>query len=121
VRELSNTGVNQDELCQVALDVRAKAAASKQIDDEAQADPSVAAFEAVARHMKRSADLTRGKKPRPKTKALVIDGAPVGVLKRSSRAVRLDLTNVDDAFAEWLDACAQDVLNELHDRWKRET
>jgi ParB family chromosome partitioning protein len=28
---------------------------------------------------------------------------------------------VDDAFAEWLDARAQDVLEELHDRWKGET
>lgn len=121
VRELSNTGANQDELCQVALDVRAKAAASEQIDGEAQADQSVAAFEAVARHVKKSAGLTRGKKTRPKTKALVIDGATVGAIKRSSGVVRLDLTNVDDAFAEWLDACAQDVLKELHDRWKRET
>ncbi|PZR90028.1 MAG: plasmid partitioning protein RepB, partial [Stutzerimonas stutzeri] len=64
---------------------------------------------------------TFGKKPRSKTTALVIDGAPVGAIKRSGRALRLDLTDVDDAFAEWLDARAQDVLEELHDRWKGET
>jgi ParB family chromosome partitioning protein len=51
----------------------------------------------------------------------VIDGTPVGAIKRSGRALRLDLTDVDDAFAEWLDARAQDVLEELHDRWKGET
>jgi ParB family chromosome partitioning protein len=120
-KELSNTGIDQDELCRVALDVRTKAAANEQIDDEAQADPSVSAFEAVARHMKKSAGQARAKKPRPKTTALVIDGMPVGAVKKSSRGVRLDLTDVDDAFADWLDARAQDVLQELHERWKRET
>ena len=120
-KELPDSGIHQDELCQVALVVRAKAAASEQIADEPQADPSLAAFEAVARYIKKIADPIRGKKPRPKTKALVIHGTPVGAIKRSSRAVRLDLTDVDDAFAEWLDARAQDVLEELHDRWRHET
>jgi len=120
-KELPDSGVRHDELCQVALDVRAKAAAREQIDDEPQADPSLAAFEAVARHMKKIAGPTRGKKPRPKPRALMIDGTPVGAIKRSNRAVQLDLMDVDDAFAEWLDAHAQYVLEELHDRWRRET
>lgn len=120
-KELSDTGINQDELCRVALDVRSKAAASEQIDDEPQADPSMSAFEAVARHLKKSAGQSRVQKPRPKTKALVIDGMPVGAIKKSSRAVRMDLTDVDDAFAQWLGAHAQDILEELHERWKRET
>jgi ParB family chromosome partitioning protein len=84
------------------------------------ADASVEAFEAVARHAKRKVGQVLGKQLRPKAKALVIDGFPVGAIKRSSRAVRLDLSNVDDAFAEWLDSRAQDVLEELHDRWKSE-
>ena len=120
-KELSEAGIDQDELCRIALDVRAKAAASEQVDDEPQADSSVSAFDAVARHLRKSAGQTRGQKPRPKTTALLIDGMAVGAIKRSSRAVRLDLTDLDDAFAEWLDARAQDVLEELHERWKRET
>ena len=120
-KELSEAGIDQDELCRIALDVRAKAAASEQCDDEPQADSSVSAFDAVARHLRKSAGQTRGQKPRPKTTALLIDGMAVGAIKRSSRAVRLDLTDLDDAFAEWLDARAQDVLEELHERWKRET
>ena len=120
-KELADSRIENDDLSRIALDVRAKAAANEQADEEPQVDPSVAAFEAVARHVKRSVSSTLGKKPRSKTTALVIDGTPVGAIKRSGRALRLDLTDVDDAFAEWLDARAQDVLEELHDRWKGET
>ena len=120
-KELVDSRIENDDLSRIALDVRAKAAANEQADEDPQVDPSVAAFEAVARHVKKSVSSTLGKKPRSKTTALVIDGTPVGAIKRSGRALRLDLTDVDDAFAEWLDARAQDVLEELHDRWKGET
>ncbi|MBZ4691139.1 MAG: repB-2 [Cereibacter sp.] len=120
-KELADSRIENDDLSRIALDVRAKAAANEQADEDPQVDPSVAAFEAVARHAKKSVSSTLGKKPRSKTTALVIDGTPVGAIKRSGRALRLDLTDVDDAFAEWLDARAQDVLEELHDRWKGET
>ena len=120
-KELSDSRIEIDDLSRVALDVRAKAAVNEQTDEDPQVDPSLAAFEAVARHVKKSVNSTLGKKPRSKTTALVIDGTPVGAIKRSGRALRLDLTDVDDAFAEWLDARAQDVLEELHDRWRRET
>lgn len=120
-KELADSRIENDDLSRIALDVRAKAAANEQAEEDPQVDPSVAAFEAVARHVKKSVSSTLGKKPRSKTTALVIDGTPVGAIKRSGRALRLDLTDVDDAFAEWLDARAQDVLEELHDRWKGET
>lgn len=120
-KELADSRIENDDLSRIALDVRAKAAGNEQADEDPQVDPSVAAFEAVARHVKKSVSSTLGKKPRSKTTALVIDGTPVGAIKISGRALRLDLTDVDDAFAEWLDARAQDVLEELHDRWKGET
>ena len=120
-KELADSRIENDDLSRIALDVRAKEAANEQADEDPQVDPSVAAFEAVARHVKKSVSSTLGKKPRSKTTVLVIDGTPVGAIKRSGRALRLDLTDVDDAFAEWLDARAQDVLEELHDRWKGET
>jgi ParB family chromosome partitioning protein len=120
-KELTNTGMGMDELCRVASDARGKAAAVEQAEEEPQLDPSVAAFEAVVRHVKKTTGPSLGRKPRPKATPLLIDGAPAGAIKRSARAVRLDLTDVDDAFAQWLDARAQDVLDELHDRWRRET
>lgn len=120
-KELSNTGMGTDELCRVAIDARGKAAAVEQAEEGPQLDPSVAAFEAVVRHVKKTTGPSFGRKPRPKATPLLIDGAPAGAIKRSARAVRLDLTDVDDAFAQWLDARAQEVLDELHDRWRRET
>jgi len=120
-KDLSSADMGMDELCRVASDARGKAAAVEQAEEEPQLDPSVAAFEAVVRHVKRNTGSSPGRKPRQKATPLLIDGAPVGVIKRSTRALRLDLTNVDDAFAQWLDARAQDVLDELHDRWRRET
>ncbi len=120
-KELSNTGMGMDELCRVASNARGKAAAVEQAEEEPQLDPSVTAFEAVVRHVKKTTGPSLGRKPRPKATPLLIDGAPAGAIKRSARAVRLDLTDVDDAFAQWLDARAQDVLDELHDRWRRET
>ncbi len=119
--ELSNTGISMDELCRVASDARGKAAAVEQDEEEPELDPSVAAFEAVVRHVKKTIGPSLGTKPRPKATPLLIDGAPAGAIKRSARAVRLDLTDVDDEFAQWLDARAQAVLDELHDRWRRET
>lgn len=120
-KELSDAKVEMDELCRIAVDARSRAAAREQSDDEPRTDPSVSAFEAVARRLKKSTGQTPGLKARPKTTALSIDGVPVGATKKSNRRVRLELTDVDDAFADWLSACAQDVLQELHDRWRRET
>jgi ParB family chromosome partitioning protein len=122
-KELVGEHVDHGQLCEVALDARNKTASSEQSneDEELRPDPSMAAFEAVSRHLKKSAGLARGSKLRPKTTALVIDGAPAGTIKKSARGVRLDLTDVDGAFADWLESQAQDVLQELHARWKRET
>jgi ParB family chromosome partitioning protein len=120
-KELADSRIGIEDLSRVALDVRAKAAVNEQVEEEPQVDPSVAAFEAVARYVKKNVGPALGKKQRSKTTALVIDGTPVGAIKRSGRGLRLDLTDVDDAFAEWLDARAQEVLKELHDRWRRET
>jgi len=119
-KELTEGRTDQGELCEVASDARNKVAAKEPSDDDdgPQTDPSVAAFEAVSRHLKKSASRVRDSKPRPRTTKLVLDGVSAGSIKKSNRRVRLDLTNVDDAFAAWLESQAQDVLKELHARWK---
>ncbi|ABA81637.1 plasmid partitioning protein RepB [Rhodobacter sphaeroides] len=118
-KELPDAGMDMEELCRVASDARGQAAAREQAEGEPQVDPSVTAFEAVVRYVRKTNGNSPAKKPRPKP--LLIEGAPAGAIKRSARALRLELTDVDDAFAQWLDANAQDVLDQLHDRWRRET
>jgi len=121
-RELSEARATPEELRELALTARSKAAAGQtDEDDEPQADPSVAAFDAVLRHLRKSTGQARGSTPRPRATPLVINGAPAGTIRKSARGVRLDLTDVDGAFADWLDAHAQDVVEELHARWTRGT
>lgn len=115
---LSDTGVDPDQLCQVAVDARSRSTADIAPDDDRSGDPSVAAFEAVMRHLKKKAATSKDKKTKTQSKPLSLNGSPAGAVRRSRRAVRLDLTDVDDAFAEWLEASAQDVLQELHERWR---
>lgn len=122
-KELAEGHADQRELCEAALEARNKAASREESgeDNGLRVDPSVVAFEAVSRHLKKSTGHTRGSNPRPKATAIVIDGIPAGSIKKSARGVRLDLTDVDGAFADWLEGQAQAVLQELHARWKRET
>jgi len=122
-KELAQGHFDQRHLCEVALEARNRAPSGEESDenDELRPDPSVAAFEAVSRHLKKKASPASGLKQRPKETELVIDGARAGTIKKSARGVRLDLTDVDGAFADWLESQAQDVLQELHARWKRET
>lgn len=122
-RDLAETRIDRETLCRIALETRAKAAPEAQADadDGLRPDPSVAAFEAVARHIGKANSRPSDPKPKAKATPLVIDGAPAGTIRTSAKGVRLDLTNVDGSFADWLDANAQDVLQELHERWKSET
>lgn len=119
-KELSEARVDPRQLAEIARDARSKAATRKELDGdgELRTDPSVAAFEAVSRHLKKNANQRRNSDLRAKATALVINGLPAGTIKRSTKGLRLDLTDVDEAFANWLADQAQDVLQELHARWK---
>ncbi|MFV0643155.1 MAG: plasmid partitioning protein RepB [Sphingomonadaceae bacterium] len=121
-KRLSEGGIDHRELSRIASDARSKAVAQEQLDDgdARQTDPSVSAFEGVARHLKKKTGQPRGATSRPKATPLLIDGAPAGTIKKTDRGVQMAITNVDDAFANWLKDQAQNVLQELHTRWKRE-
>ena len=122
-KELSERNVDQQKLCELAREVRKNAAHREQSDEDeqSQTDPSIAAFDAVSQSLTKVASHGRGSKDRPKVAALSINGVPAGTIKKLTRGIRLDLTDVDSAFADWFENQAQDVLQELHARWKRET
>lgn len=108
VRDLAETGADRVQLAGVAQQARHKA------DTTAKGtDPSTAAFEAVARALKKAA----ASPPRTPSTPLRLAGQPAGTLRRSARGLQLDLT-LDPSFAAWLEANAQEVLDEIHARWQ---
>lgn len=121
-RELAQSRHDTTDLCKLALDAREKAARQQtDLADDSAPDPSVAAFEAVQRRLAKGGAQADGVKIGPKPAPLMIDGARAGTLKKTAQGLRLDLTDIDDGFADWLENQAQDVLQELHTRWQRET
>lgn len=81
------------------------------------ADISVAAFDAVTRHLRKAGTLPA---PKPKRSiALTLDGKPAGKITRTKEGLRLDIRPEDQAFADWLRDEATEVINELHARWKK--
>lgn len=121
VKALSESSADRAELCRIAQEARHKAsdnAAPDEGEDAAQTDPSVVAFDAVMRHLKQKSGPAAASGPAPKPTALVIDGVRAGSIRKTGRGVRLDLTDVDSGFATWLDTHAQDLVAELHARWK---
>lgn len=122
-KDLVETQVDRGRLCELALDTRSKTVNLKHTDedDELRPSPSVAAFTAVSRYVRKRASGSMRPPPRPRATALVIDGAPAGNIRKTNQGIRLELKDVDESFADWLESQAQDVLQGLHDRWKRET
>jgi len=125
-RAIAESGVPLAELRRVAHDARV--AAQFAPEDSAPEDPSVAAFEAVADHLRLSA-LPAPRPPaprapatpdrRPAARALSVNGEKIGTLRRTDTGVRLDLTQADPGFADWFDTQAEPVLTELLERWKQ--
>lgn len=119
-KDLAEGHVDPAELCGLATDTRVRITARNEAgdEDEAQTDPSVAAFEAVTRRLRKAAGQPGATSVKTRTTALRLGGAPAGTVRKSVRGLRLDLTDVDEGFADWFESQAQDVLEELHARWK---
>ncbi len=82
------------------------------------ADPSVMAFDAVLTLAQDTSTVKKAepKKAKPKTSALTVDGVSVGKMTTTAKGVRLDIDNHE--FAAWLEIHANDVLHDLHARFK---
>lgn len=100
-----------DELIDTAL--QAHAAADEGID------PSVAAFDAVARHL-RKASATPAQQ-RSASRAVSLHGKPAGRAIRTESGWRLDLRITEPEFADWLHEQADTALEDLYRRWKDAT
>lgn len=83
-------------------------------------DPSVAAFEAVAAALPRPdapSKAPASKAASAASRGIVVEGRRAAKVGRTARSLRIDIT--EGSFADWLDANAEAILNELHASWKR--
>lgn len=122
VKEIGTASVGTDELIAVAVEARKRAVVKPQDGaEEPSSDPSLMAFDAVARHLKRSVGRSHGMKSSSTTRKIVIAGREAGTVRKTATGLRLDIKDVDNDFADWLERQAQELFQELHARWKQGT
>lgn len=101
------------ELAEIAARAYAQAAAQA---PEIQGDPSTFAFQAVAKAA--APAKTRPRDAALPPPALSAQGAPLGKVQRTAKGLKLELHSKETDFLTWLEARAQDVIDELHHRWQ---
>lgn len=123
VKSISHQRVDVSQLIGIASDARAKTASVENIYDQpSQArDPSNAAFDAIVRHLRSSADGQIPGKRQNKIRALSIEGRVIAQVQSTSKGVRLDLKPDQEGFASWFESQSQSLIEELHARWKQRT
>jgi ParB family transcriptional regulator, chromosome partitioning protein len=117
VDAIEASGTDRERLAEVAEDAHTRAAlAIVNQDDAADADPSVLAFEAVMKAaMPPPLPSPATPARRRRSRLLSVGGDKGGAVRRSAKGVSIDLD--DGAFAAWVEAHAQDLIDELHARW----
>jgi len=117
-RGLDASGQSRERLIALAEEVHARASVAAVTEDAAPEDPSVLAFEAVMKAVGTPpAPRERSSAKRASGRALKIDGHRIGTVKRGSKGLVLELG--DGEFADWVEAEAQDLINDLHARWRQ--
>lgn len=119
-KEIGAASTDVSTLAAIASDARQRAAAIVQEDaEETVPDPSIVAFDAVVRQLKRVGTRGRSAAAAEAPQKIVIDGRAAGTVRKTPGGLRLDIKDVDAAFADWLASQAQNVVRELHARWKQ--
>jgi ParB family chromosome partitioning protein len=121
---IEETGADRARLAEVAKRVYGDASVAAVIEEGPQepADLSVLAFEAVAKAVgkvrNRPAANRDAPSPAPRrSRPLVVAGETGGSVRRTAKGVTISLQ--DSGFADWVEAEAQDLIEELHARWLR--
>ncbi|WP_424944607.1 plasmid partitioning protein RepB [Aliiroseovarius crassostreae] len=118
-RALAEAGMDGEALLDVAHAARDAAAVAVLDGDGAEQDPSLAALEAVEQAVSPAKPVAKAARaparPPARSVPLTIGGQPGGAVKRTAKGVTLSLE--DGEFARWVEAQAQDLIDELHTRW----
>ncbi|MCB1397898.1 MAG: plasmid partitioning protein RepB [Rhodobacteraceae bacterium] len=129
-RDIDSGGLDRVALRRMATSTRVEAlfSSAPADGDTLPPDPSVVAFETVARYAQRHAGpapTPAAPRPAPSspaaTRSLTVEGHKTAVLRKTARGLTLDLSPAEPDFAAWVDDHAEALLQELHDRWKRQT
>ncbi|MBE9639999.1 plasmid partitioning protein RepB [Salipiger mangrovisoli] len=118
----SAPGIGRDRWMALASALEAEAARTRA--EAAMAEPafetleSDARFEAVYAATQRKASAAKAPAPRPRT-LRARDGAALAEIRGNSRGLTLTVpARTADGFDRWLDAQAEEIIKELHDRWQ---
>ncbi|SDF02241.1 plasmid partitioning protein RepB [Limimaricola pyoseonensis] len=114
-RAIEASGADRTALADLAEDVHTAAQVAMTRGEDPGDDVSAAAFEAVMKRVAPAPAPRRKPAAAPSRQRLEIGGRKAGSLKRTARGVDLQLE--DQGFADWLEAEAQSVIEELHARW----
>lgn len=117
-KAIEATGADRGKLASLANEAHDKAAVAMVVEEAGPfEDPSVLAFEAVDKAVvtpKRAE--VRPRSPAPSSSfALKLGGRRGGSVKRTTKGLSIRLDS--GAFADWVEAEAQDLIEELHARW----
>ncbi len=122
-RAIEAHGLDREMLMQAAENVYTNSQVDMVVEGQS-ADPvdlSGAAFEAVAKLVEKTVNKASAAKKQtqiqPKPQILTLDGARVGGVKRTAKGVAITLETGE--FADWVAAEAQDLISDLHARWKQ--
>ncbi len=118
-RGIEETGADLAHLVDLAEDVHAKARVAEiRGETAAEDDPSARAFDAVmAAVAKRPAPARKAAAPATASRPLALDGRRAGTVKSTTKGLTISLEKGE--FADWVEAEAQDLIAELHARWKQ--
>lgn len=119
--DIAASAADRAHLIDIADDVHTQARTDAVIEGGGTAqDTSVLAFEAVAKAVSRPpAPPARAASKAPAPLPLKAGGRKAGVLRRTIRGVSIDLDA--GGFADWVEAEASEIINELHARWNKRT
>ncbi|RYG89955.1 plasmid partitioning protein RepB [Loktanella sp. IMCC34160] len=118
-RAISDNDLDRDALVGVAHAEHDRAAVAMVVDEGAPVDdPSVLAFNAVAKTVEKSLKPAKAPSPAPSPSiALAIDGHLGGTLRRTAKGISIELNKGD--FADWIESQAHEIIQDLHERWKQ--
>lgn len=118
IAALPASPVTRNRLIDTALQTRS--AGDDAVDSEGE-DRSTLAFAQVMTLLAPPPAPREGTEAPPPSRQLTINGKRGGKVLRTATALKLELRGPDTAFLDWIDGSAQDLVEELHARWRAET